>query len=524
MYNAATNSWTSRAALPVARGNAAIGTLGNAIYLAGGDVSGATATPVPILQVYTITTNTWITGAPMPIGLSGAMGWGFAGNNRFYVFGGDTDVSSELGTHIYNPATNTWTTGADMPDFKSYGAAASDGTYIYLAGGYDGTAPTGALFRYNPVTDSWTTLTADSTPRFRPGMSYRDGKLYVTGGSTGFYTPSVNTVSVYDIASGTWSAGPNLLATRVAHGQGTLGDGRIIVATGLSPGTTRSTTVELLARAQSCTTPSATATLGVNTNTPTVTRTATTGASPTRTATGTATPCTLSFNDVPPGSTFYTWIRCLACRGIVGGYPCGGPGEPCPGNYYRPNNNVTRGQTSKIVSESAGFNDPVPSTQQTFEDVPNSGTFWLYIERLASRGIIQGYPCGGPFEPCVAPTNRPYFRPNNNVTRGQLSKIVSGAAGWTETPTGQTFEDVPPGHTFYLWIERMAARGIIQGYPCGGPFEPCIAPNNRPYFRPYNNATRGQMAKIAAEAFFPNCQTPAAVVPQERKPDVRVAP
>jgi hypothetical protein len=232
-------------------------------------------------------------------------------------------------------------------------------------------------------------------------------------------------------------------------------------------------------------------------------------ATETATVTPTATVCALTFNDVPANSTFYTWIRCLACRGIVGGYPCGGPGEPCPGNYYRPNNNVTRGQVSKIVSESAGLSDPVPSTQQTFEDVPPSGTFWLWVERLATRGIIVGYPCGGPFEPCIGPDNRPYFRPNNNVTRGQLSKITCGAAGWTETPTGQTFEDVPPGQTFYLYIERMAVRGIIQGYPCGSnAFEPCIGPANRPYFRPNNNATRGQMAKIAAEAFFPNCQTP----------------
>jgi len=64
--------------------------------------------------------------------------------------------------------------------------------------------------------------------------------------------------------------------------------------------------------------------------------------------------------------------------------------------------------------------------------------------------------------------NRPYFRPYKDVTRGQLSKITSGAAGWTATPTAQTFEDVPPGSTFSLWIERMAARGIIGGYPCGG--------------------------------------------------------
>ncbi len=220
------------------------------------------------------------------------------------------------------------------------------------------------------------------------------------------------------------------------------------------------------------------------------------------------TPCPVQFVDVPATNTFYAVVRCLACRGIVGGYPCGGPGEPCPGNYYRPNNNVTRGQVSKIVSESAGFHDVVPSSQQTFEDVPPGSTFALWVERLSGRAIINGYACGGPFEPCISPNNRPYFRPNNNVTRGQLSKITSGAAGWTETPTGQTFADAPPGSTFYLYIERVASRGIVNGYPCGGAFEPCVPPGNRPYFRPNSDATRGQMAKIAANAFYPNCSTP----------------
>jgi hypothetical protein len=227
----------------------------------------------------------------------------------------------------------------------------------------------------------------------------------------------------------------------------------------------------------------------------------------TRTAVPTATACAVEFADVPPGSTFYSYIRCLACRGIVGGYPCGGPGEPCPGTYYRPNNQVTRGQVSKIVAEAAALTDPIPSTQQTFADVAPGSTFHVWIERLSSRGIIGGYPCGGPFEPCVAPTNRPYFRPNNPVTRGQLSKITSGAAGWTETPTGQTFEDVPVGSTFYVYVERIAARSIVGGYPCGGTGEPCIPPTNRPYFRPNNATTRGQMSKVAALAFFPGCST-----------------
>ena len=137
------------------------------------------------------------------------------------------------------------------------------------------------------------------------------------------------------------------------------------------------------------------------------------GGTDTPTATVTSTVCPIQFTDVPNGSTFYVWIRCLACRLIVNGYSDG---------TFRPNNNVTRGQLSKIVSNSAGFSDP--QTTQMFEDVPPGSTFFLYIGSLASRGYISGYPCGGTGEPCVHPSDLPYFRTNNNATRGQITKIV----------------------------------------------------------------------------------------------------
>jgi hypothetical protein len=206
---------------------------------------------------------------------------------------------------------------------------------------------------------------------------------------------------------------------------------------------------------------------------------------------------------VPEGSTFYDFIRCMACRGIITGYTSGcETGDPC----FRPNNNVTRGQLSKIVSNAAGFDDD-PGGQQ-FEDVVEGSTFYDFIGRLANRDIIEGYACGGVGEPCVPPGNMPYFRPNANVTRGQISKIVSEAAGYTDVPGDQQFEDVLPGSTFYDWIWRLADREIMSGYPCGGAGEPCVAPNNFPYFRPANNATRGQASKIVANTFFPGCYTP----------------
>ena len=247
--------------------------------------------------------------------------------------------------------------------------------------------------------------------------------------------------------------------------------------------------------------PTATSTQPPSTATATATRTATTTtASPTNTPvapTSTPTACTVAFIDVLEGSTFYSFVRCLACRGIISGYPDG---------TFRPNNDVTRGQIAKIVSNSAGFQEPV--TGQTFEDVLPGSTFYDFIERLVSREVMSGYPCGGPGEPCIPPANRPYFRPNATATRGQLAKIVSNAANFQEPAAGQTFEDVPPNSTFYDFIQRLITRGVMSGYPCGGEAEPCAPPDNRPYFRPAHNVTRGQTTKIVANTFFPACNPP----------------
>ncbi|MDQ3704349.1 MAG: S-layer homology domain-containing protein [Chloroflexota bacterium] len=122
----------------------------------------------------------------------------------------------------------------------------------------------------------------------------------------------------------------------------------------------------------------------------------------------------------------------------------------------------------------------------TFPDVAPDAAFYEYIERLACEGVIGGYPDGT-------------FRSNNPVTRGQIAKIVSNSEGYGEEPTRQTFADVPPGSPFYPYVERIASRSIVGGYPCGARGEPCDG-QNRPYFRPGHNMSRGQMAKVVANA------------------------
>jgi hypothetical protein len=84
-----------------------------------------------------------------------------------------------------------------------------------------------------------------------------------------------------------------------------------------------------------------------------------------------------------------------------------------------------------------------------------------------------------------------------------MAQIDGTVAGYQDTipPDRQTFNDVPPGSTFWLFIERVYMHRIINGYPCGGSGEPCPGI----YFRPSNDVTRGQTAKIATNTFFPDC-------------------
>jgi hypothetical protein len=136
----------------------------------------------------------------------------------------------------------------------------------------------------------------------------------------------------------------------------------------------------------------------------------------------------------------------------------------------------------------------------TFSDVPPSHPFAAYIHWLAAYGYVSGYRCGGTGEPCDAQAD-PYFRSSNTVTRGQLMKMIVNASHWSmEGQETATFADVPATHPFYPYIEAGARQGLISGYGCGGPGEPCDAAR-RPYFRPATPITRGQLSKVLALAW-----------------------
>jgi hypothetical protein len=464
-FNPGTNSWTSIASMPgVRRGVSAVAGNGYIYVVNGWNGSSATNT----LFRYDPATNSYSTG---PAGLMATSYQAAAFlNGKVYRIGGlDSSANDTSNVEIYGEQMV-----ASLPQpLTSAMAVAMDG-YIYVAGGVGPSGTSTKTYRYDPASDTWDDAAIADLPvaRVRAASGILDGKWVLAGGTSVGRSSAV----AWDPASNTWTSLTPMLYERGSLAGGVVG--KVFYAVGGSGDSGSTNTTQEYVPA-SCASP--------------------TPATPISTSTFTATPvqpmpCSISFTDVPQDNTFYLYVRCLACREIVAGYADGS---------FRPNNHVTRGQLAKIVSNSAGLVGN--ATQQTFEDVPITGTFHLYIERLVAQGVMGGYPCGGVGEPCDT-GDKPYFRPNANATRAQISKIVSNARGYSDPPSGQIFEDVPPGSAFYDWVQRLASRGIMGGYPCGSPGEPC-GTGDKSYFRPNNNATRGQTSKIVANTFFPGCET-----------------
>jgi hypothetical protein len=168
-----------------------------------------------------------------------------------------------------------------------------------------------------------------------------------------------------------------------------------------------------------------------------------------------------SFIDVAPETYYYDYIYNMGVKGVANGYADG---------TFRPGNNITRGQLSKMIVVAMGW--PIDTTGGPhFSDVPVDSTFYNYIETAFNHQIIRGY-------------DDETFRPNANVSRGQAMKFVVRSAGWEiDTSNGPHYSDVPVGSTFYDYIETANNHGVINGYTDGT-------------FGPNKTITRGQISKV----------------------------
>ncbi len=171
-------------------------------------------------------------------------------------------------------------------------------------------------------------------------------------------------------------------------------------------------------------------------------------------------PCPLNFSDVPTSDVFYPYISDLACRNVIEGYS---------DNTFRTSSIATRATLAKWVVLARGWALDTTGGPH-FSDVATNDPYYPYIETARLHSVLSGY-------------NDGTFRPNNEVSRGQMSKMIVIAMGWTVNAPTQHFSDVPRDYVFYGYVETLVAHSAVSGYNDGT-------------FRPGNNLTRGQLSKV----------------------------
>lgn len=170
-----------------------------------------------------------------------------------------------------------------------------------------------------------------------------------------------------------------------------------------------------------------------------------------------------------------TYIEKIRDLGIVSGKTA---------DTFAPNDNITRGELTKIAIIALGFDLP-ENVLESFTDVDTSAWFAPYISAAKIVGIIGGYADGS-------------FNPNGLINRAEALKILLEAAGFEDLEehfennyanmsewTYVTFPDVG----IYEWYAKYVAyaydNGIISGY------------EDRT-FGPGNSITRAEVAKVVS--------------------------
>ena len=221
-YNPTTDSWTIKPSMPTPRAYFGIAAIENKIYCIGGVVGSEKLVDGPfthslfvysgITEVYDTITETWDTRAAMPIER------GNIARFQANVVDGKIYAIGAKFTYVYDPATDSWTEKTPIPEKVSpnyWGVSSTAiGSQIYVTGMFE----TGILdyddqrlFIYDTLTDDWTESASGS---FLCGMGI--------GATTGVRAPQLVYVlglppmcQAYDPLTGNWtSAAPNPIDQR----------------------------------------------------------------------------------------------------------------------------------------------------------------------------------------------------------------------------------------------------------------------------------------------------------------------
>lgn len=210
---AAANSWTAKAVMPTGRVTLAAAVVNNSLHQAilyaigGDDGNGQTLSTV---EAYNLATDTWSTKAPLPVKLEETNGAGLIAG-KIYVSGGrdldNTSPGSDDGAprsslYVYDSGTDSWSRKADMPQPSIGGVTGAINGRLYVLN-----ASFNRFYRYDPSTDTWSVLPKCPGTHFRGAAAVIRDKLYVAGGERFAANGpiGIRRIHVYDPVTNRWS-------------------------------------------------------------------------------------------------------------------------------------------------------------------------------------------------------------------------------------------------------------------------------------------------------------------------------
>jgi N-acetylneuraminic acid mutarotase len=238
-YSPETRQWRDVADFPVVFHHPNVATVNDKLYVLGFHAGSGQRKADGSSFVYDPVTNMWTAVAPMPLGTERGASCVTTHQNKVYVFGGTNDQALPDAS-IFDPASDEWETLPFVPATRHHCVAAEIKGKIYIVSGRDVVIEEvqAESYVFDPVAKTYTEVAPILTPRGGAAGGLLNGRIFVFGGegnrddARGIF----HEAEMYDPATDTWQALPDMKVPRHGLGGAVIGDRIYLPAGSLSQG------------------------------------------------------------------------------------------------------------------------------------------------------------------------------------------------------------------------------------------------------------------------------------------------